>query len=209
MIATFCARWPDCAIRVGPRAIAVRAGPLGRLAQSDGRTRITLADKDPKVRGRFGAASMLGYVARLALPAVEAITLGNVTGPRGLFDNPADGPLLPHPAFFAVYRLRGGEIMVDVRGSQPRRPAALALRRDDEIKPLPANRTSEPIALAIEGMKSPAHVEKLEIEESWALVRTPDVWRTLRRDCGLTHILGPNALTSARPSYLCMTSDAL
>lgn len=71
--------------RVGPTAIGCRDNPHGKtFTPNPDNQRICLVKADPRQRGLFGAAWMVGYVASLAPTGVEAISFGSPTGPLGI-----------------------------------------------------------------------------------------------------------------------------
>ena len=79
------------AYRVGPSAIGCRDNPHGNTyTPNPDNQRICLAKADPRQRGLFGAAWMLGYVASLAPTGVDAITFGAPTGPLGFIHRRGD-----------------------------------------------------------------------------------------------------------------------
>lgn len=71
--------------RVGPTAIGCRDNPHGKtFTPNPNNERLCLVKADPRQRGLFGAAWMLGYVSSLAPTGVDAITFGAPTGPLGI-----------------------------------------------------------------------------------------------------------------------------
>ena len=71
--------------RIGPTAIGCRDNPHGKTSTPNpGNERICLVRSDPRERGLFGAAWMLGYVASLVPIGVEAVSFGAPTGPLGI-----------------------------------------------------------------------------------------------------------------------------
>jgi hypothetical protein len=88
--------------RVGPTAIGCRDNPHGKtFTPNPQNERICLVKADPRQRGLFGAAWMLGYVATLAStpkstasdPGIEAISFGAPTGPLGIIHRRGDRPV--------------------------------------------------------------------------------------------------------------------
>ena len=145
MIETLRARFPQTAIAVGPSTIAARSSPLGNQPESDGLHRIALARQDPRCRGLFGAAWLLGYVAQLARAGVDAVTMMSLTGSSGVLA-PAEGyALTKYPAYFALQRLRVPASARNVSVSDPSRIAALALGREGDQELLLANLTGDVI----------------------------------------------------------------
>ncbi len=87
------------AYRIGPTTIGMRQNPYGSrtMPNADGR-RIAMAHDDPRGRGAFGAAWLVGYAARLAGAELQCWTAGSLCGPRGLV-GPDGGKT---PAFAAL-----------------------------------------------------------------------------------------------------------
>ena len=82
--------------RVGPTAIGCRDNPHGKtFTPNPDNVRLCLVKADPRQRGLFGAAWMLGYVASLAPTGVEAIAFGAPTGPLGIVHRQG-GAALPY-----------------------------------------------------------------------------------------------------------------
>ena len=83
----------NAAHRIGPTAIGCRDNPHGKtFTPNPNNERLCLVKADPRQRGLFGAAWMLGYVASLAPTGVEAISFGAPTGPLGIIHRRADAP---------------------------------------------------------------------------------------------------------------------
>jgi D-apionolactonase len=117
--------------RVGPSAIGCRDNPHGKtFTPNPDNARLCLVKADPRQRGLFGAAWMLGYVASLAPTGVEAITFGAPTGPLGIIHRRGDG-VVPYydaidgAAVYPAYHVLAGL----ARGSGARR--VLANSSDD------------------------------------------------------------------------------
>ncbi len=100
--------------RVGPTAIGCRDNPHGKtFTANPGNERICLVKADPRQRGLFGAAWMLGYVASLASKGVEAISFGAPTGPLGIIHRRGDAAVpyydnLAGPAVYPAYHVLAG-----------------------------------------------------------------------------------------------------
>jgi hypothetical protein len=150
--------------RIGPSAIGARDNPYGkRVTANPANERVCLTNRDPRQRGLFNAAWMLGYIAACAREGLEAVALGAVTGPFGVirrgdgdaepyFDSAPDAVV--YPAFHVMAGLiRGfGRQVVDTRISAPRRIAALAWREEDKTVLWVSNLTAEPLSLRLENM---------------------------------------------------------
>ncbi len=85
MLETARHRHPARDWHLGPSALSARASPLGRQPRSDGQKRMALAARDPRSRGMFGAAWLLGHLAMAARAQVQAVTLPALQGEDGLY----------------------------------------------------------------------------------------------------------------------------
>ncbi len=126
--------------RIGPSAIGCRDNPHGAtFTPNPDNQRVCLAKMDPRMRGLFGAAWILGYVATLARSGVDTITIGAPTGPLGIiyrktdsaqpyFDGHAGAAV--YPAFHVISGLTGGAgaTLVDAACSSPQKVQTLAYR---------------------------------------------------------------------------------
>lgn len=152
MVDTWRARHPAVPLRVGPSDIGARASPLGAQPRSDGRRRLTLAQVDPRSRAQFGAAWVLGHVAGLARPGVEAIS---VTAPSPAHRRPTDvqggdGRAVLPPSCHVLAALGRPATRLEVEISAPARLAAVALRRGDRLCVLVANLRAEPADVEVD-----------------------------------------------------------
>ncbi|HSW22744.1 MAG TPA: hypothetical protein VLJ62_08250, partial [Burkholderiaceae bacterium] len=126
--------------RVGPSAIGCRDNPHGAtFTPNPDNLRVCLAKMDPRVRGLFGAAWTLGYIATLARTGIDALTIGAPTGPLGIIYRKADYAQpyyddLAAPAVYPVFHVisgltRGaGAKVVDATCSDDQRVQCLAYR---------------------------------------------------------------------------------
>jgi hypothetical protein len=70
--------------RIGPSQLGCRENPYGKAtAPNPDNGRVCLSRIDPRQRGLFNAAWIVGYVAALARGGIEAVALGAPTGPFG------------------------------------------------------------------------------------------------------------------------------
>jgi len=204
MIETLRARWPDVPIRVGPSTIGTRRSPLGSQPPSDGTRRLTLAKRDPRCRGLFGAAWSLGYVTQFALAGVQAISLLSLTGDSGLMSDGEGSALTRYPSYFVLARLHGPARMRRVLVSDPVRIVALALSRNGRDELLLANLTGKTVEVVLDDRSATAHVSIMDAQ-SWESFRSlPDPWEATRHKASTSrHWLGPYAVMScAAPSQL-------
>lgn len=143
------------AYRIGPSAIGCRDNPHGKtFTPNPENHRICLAKADPRQRGLFGAAWMLGYVASLAPTGVGAITFGAPTGPLGLIHRHGDTPvpyydeisgIAVYPAYHVLAGLAraSGARRVEVTASNDAALRCLAYRAKGATLLWLANTTSQ------------------------------------------------------------------
>lgn len=172
MVATWRARHPSMALRVGPNAIGARASPLGAQPPSDGTRRLPLAANDPRTRAQFGAAWALGQVAAWARAGVAALTLLSLRGASGVVGQ--DGlDLQRSPAFRLLARLGGAAQGCAVEVSDPARVAAIAPVRQGRRTLLVGNLGPEPTAVALQGLGADTVLQRLDARHAG-----PPAWRT-------------------------------
>lgn len=150
MLETLAARFPVTPVRVGPSAIPARSSPLGAQPASDGRQRVALARRDPRTRGLFGAAWLLGYVAQLASTDVQAITLMHLQGDAGLLQGEYASPV---PAFFALQALQDAQAIAPIQGL-PSGVCGVRFTSSTQSYELIANLCNKPVMVGI-GPTSP------------------------------------------------------
>ena len=149
MLATARTSYPDRALRIGPSSLSARGSPLGRLAASDGTRRVALAGRDPRSRGLYGAAWLLGHVAQAASAGAEAVSVMSLRGDAGILDETTDGRLLRHPSFFVLAQLARLQHLRTVSVSNL--PGAVALTGACDGRPtlLMANLTRRAVDLPV------------------------------------------------------------
>jgi D-apionolactonase len=134
---------------VGPSAIGMRANPYGEAPTANPlNIRQAMNRSDPRQRGLFGAAWMVGYYARFARGGAAAITLGGGAGDFGLVHTGgADakpwydehGGLYPAFHVFKGLSAMAGRGAVDVHSSAPRTVQAIGSIVDGELQVWVAN----------------------------------------------------------------------
>ncbi|ESZ24836.1 hypothetical protein [Mesorhizobium sp. L2C084A000] len=78
-------------LRVGPSQLGCRENPYGAsTAQNEANGRVCLSRIDPRQRGLFNAAWIVGYFAACAREGIEAVVFGDFTGPFGQIHRKAD-----------------------------------------------------------------------------------------------------------------------
>ena len=155
---TFLGKTPH---RVGPSAIGCRDNPHGAtFTPNPDNQRICLVKSDPRMRGLFGAAWLLGYIATFARSGIETLTIGAPTGPLGViyrktedrqpyFDK-LSGPAV-FPAFHVATGLMNsvGQKLVEVTSSDEQKICCLAHRSSHGTTLWVGNLTGETQEVAI------------------------------------------------------------
>ncbi|MCP3716329.1 hypothetical protein [Paraburkholderia sp. CNPSo 3281] len=139
---------------IGPVSIGMRQNPYGsRVMPNPAGERVAMAANDPRQRALFGAAWLAGYAAALEGAGIETLTLGALTGPRGLADvegdTPARYPVLDIAK--ALARMAGAaRLRVTGSGAAAGIACLTARHADGAIEIVLANLTSEPREVQIE-----------------------------------------------------------
>ena len=145
------AGYGDKPYRVSPAGVGSRISPFGGgpTPNPDG-VRVTMTDRDPRQRGRLGAAWHLAYAARAAAAGVDELTLGAPVGGFGLIDETRGGQANPaFAAMRAVYAASGAS-RIKVGVSSPRNLQAMAVEDDDGVRLYLANLSGEELAVRLE-----------------------------------------------------------
>ena len=179
LLATARARYPGRALRIGPSSLGARSSPLGRQPASDGTRRIALAGRDPRTRGLFGAAWLLGHVAQAARAGAEAVSVMSLRGDAGVLDETSDGRLLRNPTFFVLEQLARLKPLQSVTVSNAMHVVALASACDDQADWLIANLTAEVVDLTVSG-DVPARIMDAVAWQAFASGRATSPWQEFR-----------------------------
>jgi D-apionolactonase len=159
--------------RVGPSSIGPRDNPHGAASSPNpDNGRVCLAKMDPRQRGLFGAAWILGYVAAFARGGAAVVTLGSPTGPAGLIHRPADHPqpwydtlsdAAVYPAFHVVAGLAraAGQARLDTQSADRRAVEAIAHRHGARVRVWLANLTAETQRVQVSGIHTAGAVVRL------------------------------------------------
>lgn len=130
--------------RMGPSQLGCRENPYGKATTPNtANARLCLSRLDPRQRGLFNAAWMVGYAAACVHEGLEALALGGLTGPFGHIHVDADheqpwykgkGGRTVYPSFHVVADLArlGGGALRATELSNGEGLAALAVERDGE-----------------------------------------------------------------------------
>lgn len=197
MIGTLRAAHRNARFAVGPSLIGARRSPLGQQPETDGLHRVALARSDPRCRGLFGAAWVLGYVAQFAGAGVDALTLMSLTGDSGVVADDVRGIAMRHPVYWVLQRVCGPALINKLATSDPVRTAAIALRRSNESELLLANLTSDGVEVVVDGLGLGASCAILDADACRSAASATDAWTAARRPFFETRLrLGPYAVAS-------------
>ena len=179
LLATARVRYPGRALRIGPSSLGARSSPLGKQSASDGTRRIALAARDPRPRGLFGTAWLLGHVTQAARADAEAVSVMSLRGDAGVLDEAIDGRLRRHPTFFVLAQLARLKRLRAVTVSNLAGVAALAGACDGRDDWLIANLTSQTVDLTV-GDAMPARVMDTAAWQAYVSGQAESPWRVLR-----------------------------
>lgn len=197
MIGTLRAAHANARFAVGPSLIGARRSPLGKQPETDGLHRVALARSDPRCRGLFGAAWVLGYVAQFARAGVDALTLMSLTGDSGVVADDIRGIAVRRPVYWVLQRMCGPARMSELKTSDPARIAAIALRRPNESELLLANLTGDEVEVDVDGWGPGSACAILDAGVCGSAGSATDVWTAARRPLVETRLrLGPYAVAS-------------
>ena len=140
---------------LGPANIGLDDSPYGACTANPHNERLTMARMDPRHRGLFGAAWLVGYVAAAAGEGVARIVTGAPAGELGLayartdyrqpyFDEAGPGSVYPIYHVVRAFCRSAGAGILAVRSSEPQRVAAVGCQNEDETVLWLANLTSRP-----------------------------------------------------------------
>jgi hypothetical protein len=131
---------------VGPVSIGMRQNPYGsRVMPNPARERVAMAADDPRQRALFGATWLAGYAAALAGSRVETLTLGALSGARGVAQTPSGGGER-YPLFQvakALAGMAGAARLISIGGDDARIACVAAQHADGAVELILANLTSE------------------------------------------------------------------
>ena len=178
LLATARARYPGRALRIGPSSLSARSSPLGDQPASDGTRRIALAQRDPRTRGLFGAAWLLGHVAQAARAGAEAVSVMSLCGNAGVMCETVDGRLLRYPTFFVLAQLARLKCLQAVSVSNSAGVVALANAGNEQAEWLIANLTNQTVDLAVSG-GLPARVMDATAWQAYASGNSDSPWRNV------------------------------
>ena len=176
LLATARASYPKRAMRIGPSSLGARGSPLGKLSASDGTRRVALAGRDPRTRGLFGAAWLLGHVAHAARAGAAALSVMSLRGDAGIVDDAIDGHLRRHPTFFVLAQLARFKQLQLVTVSNLTGVVALAGVREGQAVLLIANLTSDAVDVTVRDA-GPTHVMDAAAWQAYVSGESVSPWR--------------------------------
>ena len=149
----------DLPLSIGPSAIGMRLNPYGDApAENPANVRQAMNRSDPRQRGLFGAAWLVGYAAAAATEGVAAITIGNATGARGIVHVPSEDPapgydetggLYPQYHVLRTLAAWRGRPRRTLRSADPSAVAAIGCDVDGATELLVANLTATPVEVTL------------------------------------------------------------
>ncbi len=195
---TFLGKTPH---RVGPSAIGCRDNPHGETyTPNPDNERICLVKADPRTRGLFGAAWLLGYIAKFARTGIEALTVGAPTGPLGVIYRKTKNKLpyfdsLRGSAVFPAYHVvtglmnSAGQKLVDTTSSDESKVACFAHRGMKGTTLWIANLTARNQKVNISGNKGEMTGAMLD-ESSFGMATTKPIefqskWKAMSNNLSL------------------------
>jgi hypothetical protein len=170
----------DRPYRIGPSTIGMRQNPYGsRTFANPAHRRIPMAAEDPRQRGLFAAAWLVGYAAAIAEGGLEALTVGALTGAFGLIDE--DGTGAVRPLFHAVRGLAAlaGRPRLSAQSSHPNRVLAVAADSADGTVMWLANVTNRPQTVQLGGHPTPL-VDEIAVLDEHCFVSPPGIFTDMR-----------------------------
>jgi D-apionolactonase len=176
--------------RIGPSAIACRSNPYGTAPfENPHNARVPLARMDPRQRGLFAAAYLVGYAAACARGGLDAVAFGAPTGPFGFIHRHADharpwfdthdgdpiGATRVYPAFHVLAGLTqgSGRPRLATAVSKPGVIEALGWRERGRTVLWVANLTAAPVEIAVPG-PSAATAAVLDAQNFVRAARDPE-----------------------------------
>lgn len=174
MARTMRARFGSIPHHIGFAAIAMREAPYGAgpVPNPHG-GRVAASRVDPRQRGLFGAAWVLGFAARAAQEGIAAISLAMPAGPFGIMPGEAEARAYPVQAVLRGLASMAGRPRREVTISRPGEIQAVACEGERGTELWIANLTATPVEVDLDGF-APAGLRLLD-ESSWP--RSPAISR--------------------------------
>lgn len=169
----------DTPYRIGPSTIGMRDNLYGsRTMDNPDGGRVAMAAFDPRQRGLFAAAWMIGYAASVVGAGPEVLTLAALTGPRGL----AAAAGAVHPVFHAarfLAALAGAPLLACGSGRESAVRALAARPAKGATVVCLANLTDRPQSVRVRLASGPAQWRLCAVDETtWAQAAAGTVGET-------------------------------
>jgi len=202
------------AYRIGPSAISARDNPYGAgTAPNPANDRVCLASMDPRQRGLFGAAWILGYLAALAKGGIDVASVAATTGPSGVialntypqpyFDQ-FTGPVV-YPVYHVVagFAQATGQSVLSTKSSDASQVTEIAYRTANGTEVWLANLTEREQRVSLTGIgKSPARAAILDEDSFEEAATRPGFLGEARRELQKNEPLTLKAYAVARISAI-------
>ncbi len=144
-------------VDIGLASIALWMNPYGAaLVPNPGWARSAMSDRDPRLRGLFGAAWLVGYLAHATRAGLRSVGVGTVSGPLGVLPCAEDGEdwhaawpgarVRPIAHAIRAFNSLHGPVLA----TPPDHPGAAAILRSGD-RALMANTGPEPQAITLPG----------------------------------------------------------
>ena len=156
---------------LGPSWLSSRVNPYGPgVVPNPEDERVCLAHTDPRQRGLFGAAWLLGLAAAAAEAELAAVCLASLTGPQGLVCGTGDRRPSGHPeaqvvpAYHVLKGLaaRGSCRRLATTSGDPTVIASLGVESDSSTEVWLANLTAREQRVKIEGWRDPVKIHLID-----------------------------------------------
>ena len=156
---------------LGPSWLSSRMNPYGpAVVPNPEDERVCLAQTDPRQRGLFGAAWLLGLAAAAAEAELAAVCLASLTGPQGLVCGTRDRKPSGQPAAQVVpayHVLKGLAARESSRrlataSGDPAAIASLGVESDTGTELWLANLTAREQRVKVEGWRGPAKIHLID-----------------------------------------------
>ena len=173
-------------LRIGPSQLGCRENVYGKsTAPNEANGRVCLSRIDPRQRGLFDAAWTVGYFAACAHQGIEAVALGELTGPFGHVYRKADfvqpwydqqDGRMVYPAFHVMAGLSrlNGATLLSVETSGTDNIAAIAAEKEGRTTLWLANLTAKAQSVQLLDSTTSACIALLAAEQFERAATDPD-----------------------------------
>jgi D-apionolactonase len=145
---------------LGPSGVSARDNPYGKkLTPNPDRLRVCLANNDPRERGTFAAAWLLGLAAAAAKAGLNEMALGAVTGPAAMIESASR----INPTYHLVKGIASlsGARVLQAESSDSTKVIVIAVKRAPETVIWCANITDREQKISVPGIKGKAAIHEI------------------------------------------------